>query len=76
MRNHRGIATSKNHPVLNNFKQAVIKKLHQWLGGKDGLEIHLLEYPKFSVYRGKNHIDSFELSAVERRIIYKYLKEK
>lgn len=72
---NRGVNSIKNHPALNDFKTNTILNLYKWLGGKDGLEIHLLEYPKFTVYRGKIHIDSFKLSAVERRIIWKHLKE-
>ncbi len=53
MKSHRGIAYGKNHPVLKSYKEAVITKLYQWLDGKEGLNIYLLDYPNFSVYRGK-----------------------
>ena len=45
------------------------------LGGRDRLEIILLEYPKWTVYRGKECLDSFTFNAVEQRIMYKHLSE-
>ena len=60
---------------MRRNKHKIISDFYNALGGRDGLEIILLEYPKWTVYRGKECLDSFHLNAVERRIIYKHLSD-
>lgn len=68
-----GRKTAKDHPFCLTYKQAVIRYLRDSLGvGR--WNIVLLDYPKWSVYFKNNEIHSFDFNAIQRGILYNYLK--
>lgn len=72
---HRGRVVNLGKESVS-YKQSVIDLLYYSLGGRHNIEIFLFDYPNWTVVRSGCHIDSFQLNAVEKRIIYKHLAEE